>query len=56
MGLFKKLSAGLAKTRATFAVGVKSIFSGRVDEDFFEELEEALILADIGIIICNIVL
>ena len=49
MGLFKKLSAGLAKTRATFAVGVKSIFSGRVDEEFFEELEEALILADIGV-------
>ena len=49
MGLFKKLSAGLAKTRASFTGGVKSIFSGRVDEEFFEELEESLILADVGV-------
>jgi len=49
MGLFKKLSAGLAKTRASFTGGVKSIFSGKVDEDFYEELEEALILADVGV-------
>ncbi len=49
MGLFKKLSAGLAKTRASFTSGVKSIFSGRVDEEFFDELEESLILADVGV-------
>lgn len=49
MGLFKKLSAGLAKTRASFSGGVKSIFKGKVDEDFFDELEESLILADVGV-------
>ena len=49
MALFKKLSAGLSKTRASFTGGLRNIFSGRVDEDFFEELEEALILADVGV-------
>ena len=49
MGFFNKISAGLAKTRSNFAQGVKAVFSGRVDEEFFEELEEALILADVGV-------
>lgn len=49
MSLLTKLSAGLAKTRASFTGGLKSVFQGRVDEQFFEELEEALILADVGV-------
>ena len=49
MGLFDKLTAGLAKTRNSFTGGLKSLFSGKVDEEFFEELEEALILADVGV-------
>ena len=49
MGLWKKLSSGLSKTRASFTGNLKNIFSGRVDEEFFEELEESLILADIGV-------
>ena len=49
MGLFSKIAAGLSKTRDNFTGGLKSVFSGRVDEDFFEELEEALILADVGV-------
>ena len=49
MGLFSKIAAGLTKTRDNFTGGLKSVFSGRVDEDFFEELEEALILADVGV-------
>ncbi len=49
MGLFKKISEGLSKTRASFTGNIKSIFSGRVDEEFFEELEESLILADVGV-------
>ena len=49
MGFFAKLSAGLSKTRASFTGNIQHIFSGRVDEEFFEELEEALILADIGV-------
>ena len=49
MGLFSKIAAGLSKTRESFSGGLKSVFSGRVDEEFFEELEEALILADVGV-------
>ena len=49
MGLFSKIAAGLSKTRDNFTGGLKSVFSGRVDEEFFEELEEALILADVGV-------
>ena len=49
MGFLKKLSSGLSKTRASFTGNLKNIFSGRVDEEFFEELEESLILADIGV-------
>lgn len=49
MGLFSKITRGLAKTRDSFTGGLKSIFSGRVDEEFFEELEEALITADVGV-------
>ena len=45
MGLFSKLASGLAKTRDAFTGGLKSVFSGKVDEEFFDELEEALILA-----------
>ena len=49
MGFLQKLSSGLSKTRASFTGNIKNIFSGRVDEEFFEELEESLILADIGV-------
>lgn len=49
MGIFSKIYAGLTSTRERFAQSVKAVFSGRVDEDFFEELEEALILADVGV-------
>ena len=46
-GFFAKLTAGLSKTRGGFLSGV---FGGhdRIDEDFYEELEEAMILADMG--------
>lgn len=49
MGLFKRLAEGLSKTRESFTDNIKSIFRGSVDEEFFEELEEALILADVGV-------
>ncbi len=50
MGLFSKLKAGLSKTRTSFASGVKSVLTlGRaVDETLLEELEESLLLADVG--------
>ncbi len=50
-GFFSKLIDGLAKTRDNFVSGIDSIFSGfsEIDEDFYEELEEVLIMADIGV-------
>lgn len=50
-GFFSKLKDGLTKTRDSFVAGVDSIFSGfsEIDDDFYEELEEVLIMADIGV-------
>ena len=50
-GFFKRLAGGLAKTRNNIADGIEAIFSGasEIDEDFYEELEEILIMADIGV-------
>ncbi len=45
--LFSKLKAGLAKTRVTSRLG--ALFSRPLNDDFYEELEEALIMADVGI-------
>jgi fused signal recognition particle receptor len=49
MGLFSRLQSGLAKTRAGLLGSLAGVFSGRVDEQFYEELEEALIMADVGV-------
>ena len=51
MGLFAKLSQGLKKTRESISAAVCSMLSAftRIDEDLFEELEEILIMSDIGI-------
>lgn len=50
-GFFKRLVSGLSKTRDNIASGIDSILSGfsSIDEDFYEELEEMLILGDIGV-------
>lgn len=50
-GFFSRLVSGLQKTRDNIAAGIDSIFSGfsSIDEDFYEELEEILIMGDIGI-------
>jgi len=50
-GFFGKLVAGLSKTRANIVSGIDSIFNGfsNIDEDFYEELEETLIMGDLGI-------
>ena len=50
MGIFDRLKAGLAKTRKHFAGKLKSVFSlGRaIDESLLEDLEEALLLSDVG--------
>ena len=51
MGFFDKLKQGLSKTKTSFNEKINSVFSNfrKVDEEFLEELEEALILSDIGI-------
>ena len=50
-GFFARLKEGLAKTRDNIVKGIDSVFSGfsAIDEDFYEELEEILIMGDIGI-------
>ena len=51
MGFFDRLKSGLTKTRDNFVSGIDSLFSGfsEIDDDFYEELEEILIMADIGV-------
>ena len=51
MGFFGKLVSGLAKTRDNIVSGIDSIFSGfsELDDDFYDELEETLIMGDIGV-------
>ncbi|MDF2907876.1 MAG: ftsY [Herbinix sp.] len=50
-GFFSRLVQGLSKTRNSIANGIDAIFSGfsSIDDDFYEELEEILIMADLGI-------
>ncbi len=50
-GFFSRLVAGLTKTRENIVSGMDSIFSGfsAIDEDFYEGLEETLIMGDMGI-------
>ena len=51
MGFFAKLKAGLDKTRKNILRGVDGVLGAftKIDEDLFEELEEALIMADMGV-------
>lgn len=50
-GFFKRLVEGLSKTRNNIVSGLDSVFSGfsKIDEDFYEELEEILIMGDLGV-------
>ena len=50
-GFFKRLVEGLTKTRDNIVSGINSIFSGfsHIDDDFYEELEEILIMGDLGV-------
>lgn len=50
-GFFGKLKSGLGKTRNGFVKSMDSVFHGfsSIDEDFYEELEEMLIMGDVGI-------
>ena len=50
-GFFSRLVEGLTKTRNDIVSGIDSIFSGfsAIDDDFYEEIEETLIMGDLGI-------
>lgn len=51
MGFFDKLKAGLSKTKTSLVEGINSLLSGSkaIDDDFYDELEETLILSDLGL-------
>ncbi len=51
MGFFDKIKEGLSKTRKAMSDTLDSVFSGftEIDDDFYDELEECLILADLGV-------
>ncbi len=51
MGFFEKLKNGLGKTRTAISEQVNTVFKAfvKVDEELFEDLEEALIMADLGV-------
>lgn len=50
-GFFKRLVAGLSKTRDSIVKGIDYVFSGfsSIDDDFYEEIEEILVMGDLGI-------
>lgn len=50
-GFFKRLKEGLLKTRNGFVSGMDAVFHGfsNIDDDFYEELEEVLIMGDVGV-------
>lgn len=49
-GFFSRLVKGLLKTKQNIGAGFRSLFSGKkIDDDLFEELEEQLLVADIGV-------
>ena len=51
MGFFDKLKNGMGKTKNNFDEKINNVFKSfrKVDEDFLEELEEILIMSDIGV-------
>lgn len=51
MGFFSRIKEGLSKTRKSIASGLDYVFNGftHIDDDFYEELEEILVMADIGV-------
>ena len=51
MGFFDKIKAGLTKTRDALGATLNGVFTGfsEIDDDFYDELEECLILADLGV-------
>ena len=50
-GFWGRLVEGLSKTRANIVAGIDAVFSGfsKIDDEFYEEIEEILIMGDIGV-------
>lgn len=50
-GLFKRLVEGLTKTRNNIAAGIDAVFGrfSKIDEEFYEEIEEILVMGDLGV-------
>ena len=48
MGFFEKIKAGLTRTKENIGHSLDNLFAGELTDDFYDELEEALILADAG--------
>ncbi len=57
-GFFTKLKNGLSKTRSGFVSGMDSVFHGfsKIDDDFYEELEEMLVMGDVGVNTTNLLI
>ena len=51
MGFFQKISEGLKKTRSGMMSAIRSMLSGfsRIDDELYDELEELLIMGDVGV-------
>ena len=51
MGFFEKLKQGMNKTKSSFDEKINNVFKSfrKVDEEFLDELEEVLIMSDIGV-------
>ena len=51
MGLFSKISNGLKNTRSSFLNALGSMLGGftKIDDELFDELEEILVMADVGV-------
>ena len=49
MGFFDKIKAGLTRTKENIGHSLDTLFAGELDDDFYDELEETLILGDMGV-------
>jgi len=49
MGFFEKIKAGLTRTKENIGHSFDSLFAGELDDDFYDGLEETLILSDMGV-------
>ena len=49
MGFFEKIKAGLTRTKENIGHSFDQLFAGELDDDFYDQLEETLILSDMGV-------